>query len=82
MFIYGERYNERAEQFKNCYIRLKQLYESPMKTDLKMRRYSEILDQYDNQSDSDYDEMLFDARMRGQTLKNAVAGSDFQRGIL
>ena len=71
LFIYGERYNERADQFKDCYLKLKQLYESSMKLEQKMRKYSEILQHYENQSDRDYDEMLFDAYLRGQALRNA-----------
>jgi hypothetical protein len=72
LFIYGERYNERADQFKNCYLKLKHLYESNLKTDTKMQKYSEVLELYENQSDTDYDEMLFDACLRGQKLKNST----------
>jgi hypothetical protein len=71
LFIYGERYNERADEFKTCYLNLKALYESSGSTSHKMRRYAEILEQYDNQTDNDYDEMLFDAKIRGQPLYNA-----------
>lgn len=71
LFIYGERYNERADQFKNCYLKLKQLYESSIKIEQKMKKYSQILEQYENQSDKDYDEMVFDAWLRGQALENA-----------
>jgi hypothetical protein len=71
LFIYGERYNERADEFKSCYLKLKELYECPNSIPNKMRRYAEILQQYDNQSDEDYDDMLFDAYLRGQSLRNA-----------
>jgi hypothetical protein len=71
LFIYGERYSERADEFKNCYLKLKSLYESSTHIEDKMIRYAGILAQYDNQSDEDYDEMLFDACMRGQELRNA-----------
>jgi hypothetical protein len=37
----------------------------------KMARYADILDQYENQSGGDYDEMLFDAWWRGQKLTGA-----------
>ena len=71
LFIYGDRYNERAEQFKACYLKLKHLYECSLNVPEKMKRYSEILGQYDNQSDADYDEMVFDAFIRKQPLWNA-----------
>ena len=71
LFTYGERYNERADQFKNCYLKLKSLYEQELVIEQKMLRYSEVLEQYENQSDKDYDEMLFDSYLRNQKLKNA-----------
>ena len=71
LFIYGERYNQRADEFKSCYLKLKELYEGSNNVPHKMRRYAEILQHYDNQSDGDYDEMLFDAYFRDQNLRNA-----------
>jgi len=71
LFIYGERYSERADQFRNCYLKLKSLYETTLDVDKKMQIYAEILNQYENQSDKDYDEMLFDAYLRNQQLRNA-----------
>lgn len=71
LFVYGERYAERAEQFRSCYLKLQALYESAESSDTKMERYSGILALYPNQSDADYDDMLFDACLRGQRLENA-----------
>jgi len=71
LFIYGERYSERANEFKNCYLKLQELYEKPINIDRKMALYAEILDRYENQSDGDYDDMLVDAWFRGQALSNA-----------
>ena len=71
LFIYGERYSARADEFKACYLKLKELYECSLAVPQKMRRYAEILHHYENQSDSDYDEMVFDAYLRGQNLRSA-----------
>ena len=71
LFLYGERYNERADQIKSCYLELKKLYESQLDIGTKMQRYSEVLDRYENQSNLDYDEMVFDAYLRGQKLQNS-----------
>lgn len=71
LFIYGERYTERADHFRSCYLKLQELYSSGLSTNAKMRKYAEILDLYQNQTDRDYDEMLFDSWWRGQTLRNA-----------
>jgi hypothetical protein len=71
LFVYGERYTERADQFKNCYLKLQRLYESDIPATEKMARYSEILEIFDNQTDDDYDDMLFNALLRNQNLYNA-----------
>jgi hypothetical protein len=71
LFIYGERYSERADQFRTCYLKLQELYSSSLSSKVKLRKYAEILDQYQNQTDKDYDEMLFDAWWRRQGLRNA-----------
>lgn len=71
LYIYGERYSERAENFRNCYLKLKALYESSSPIQEKMQKYAEVLEIYENQSDADYDEMMFDAHLRGQDLSNS-----------
>lgn len=71
LFIYGERYSERADQFRSCYLKLQALHASALSDNEKAERYSEILEFYPNHSDSDYDEMLFDAWIRGQSLSNS-----------
>ncbi|MDT7536077.1 SLATT domain-containing protein [Sphingobium sp. SA2] len=71
LFIYGERYDDKANQFRNCYLDLQELYESSLDENAKMEQYAKILRIYENQSDRDYDNMLFDARIRGQSLNNA-----------
>ena len=72
LFSYGERYFEKADQFRNCYLELQSLFEGSLETKSKMKKYSEILNKYQNQRDDDYDEMLFYAWTRNQSLHNAV----------
>jgi hypothetical protein len=71
LFSYGERYFEKADQFRSCYLEMQSLFESSLETKLKMKKYSEILNKYQNQRDDDYDEMLFYAWTRKQNLQNA-----------
>jgi len=71
LYIAGERYSERAEQFRNCYLALQRIYNSDAPVQEKMREYASTLEQYENQSDDDYDEMIFDAVLRGQRLENS-----------
>lgn len=71
LYILGERYSDRAEQIKNCYLELQALYNGVINTDDKMKRYADILRKYENQTDDDYDEMMFDAFLRNQSLENS-----------
>ena len=71
IYTYGERYSERADQFKSCYLELQRLYESEGTTSQKMTQYADILSRYPNQSNADYDNMLVNAKVRGQELSNA-----------
>jgi hypothetical protein len=72
LFVYGERYFEKADQFRNCYLEMQDVFESSLVTNAKMKKYAEIRNKYENQRDNDYDDMLFDAWMRDQNLKNAT----------
>lgn len=72
LFVYGERHFEKADQFRNCYLELQTIFESPLATNAKLKKYAEIRSRYDNQRDDDYDDMLFDAWMRDQDLKNTM----------
>ena len=71
LIVTGEKYGERADGIKSRYLKLQSLYKSNVDEVEKMSRYSDILSQYENQSDTDFDEMVFDAWLRGQTLRNA-----------
>ena len=72
LFVSGERYGEKADEFKACYLKLQRIYQSESSIAEKMTQYADVLDIYENQSDADYDEMLFDAMLRGQKLTNAL----------
>jgi hypothetical protein len=68
-FIYGERYNERADKFRLCYLKLQELFNSGAGQESKMASYSRILEQFDNHSAADYDDMLFDSWIRNQVIE-------------
>jgi hypothetical protein len=71
LYVAAERFEERASKFKECYLELQDIYNSSQASSDKMTQYGAALKRYDNQSDADYDEMLFDAWLRGQSLCNA-----------
>lgn len=82
LFLYGQRYTERADQFRECYLKLQSLYQSELSMAVKMTKYSEIIALYENQSDRDFDEMVFDCYLRGQVLQNSVGILKISRSIL
>ncbi len=71
LFIYGQRYSERADQFRECYLKLQRLYQSKMNIAAKMNKYSDILSLYENQSDHDFNEMQFSSWLRRKELKDS-----------
>jgi hypothetical protein len=71
LYANGEHYSERANQFKECYLELQEIYSCSASDREKMRRYAISLKRFENQTDMDYDEMLFDAFFRNQNLENA-----------
>jgi hypothetical protein len=71
LYINGHELWQRAEGYKDCYLKLTRIYESNASDDEKMNEYNSVLKIYENQTDSDYDEMLFDAYLRGQKLMNS-----------
>lgn len=62
---------ERAIGYKDCYLKLQDIFNSKFDENEKLAQYAAILKQYENQSDIDYDEMLFSAFLRGQKLYNS-----------
>lgn len=71
LYINGHQLWQRAEDYKTCYLKLTQIYESQQSVDEKMSAYNEVLALFENQTDSDYDEMVFDAWLRDQSLENS-----------
>lgn len=71
LILTGQKYGERADNIKSCYLKLQNIYKSESDEAEKMSRYADVLSQYENQSDADFDEMVFDAWVRGQKLRNA-----------
>lgn len=59
---------ERAAEFRSCYLKLKSLYESNLPETAKLKKYAEILEMFENQTEDDFDEMVCGAIHRGQRL--------------
>lgn len=71
LFASGEKYSERADKFKACYLELQSLYQGALPSEQKVLEYHQILKRYHNQSDDDYDDMVFDSYLRGKRLTDA-----------
>ncbi len=71
LYIAAERHEARADDYRRCYLELQAIYADGDSVETKMPRYADVLSRYENQIESDYDDMLFDAYVRGQSLENA-----------
>ena len=70
LFLLGGRFSQKADEFRKCYLALKEIYHSDQTEDRKMELYSEELKKYPNHKPIDYDLMVDGAIARGQRLWN------------
>jgi hypothetical protein len=70
LIFYGFRFEEKASQFRECYLSLQKLYQSDGSSAEKLREYHRTLDRYPNHSERDYDRLVFDSWRRGTEIYN------------
>lgn len=71
LILQGERHQERAERFRECYLKLQGIYRSTALTDEeKLQDYQKILDNYENHSDYDYQSVVVSSWWNSKTLEN------------
>lgn len=71
LYWQGQRDFERADAYKQCYLKLQKLEADNLTDEEKTIHYFDILSIYENQTDDDYDEMTVDALLRGQKIYNS-----------
>jgi hypothetical protein len=54
LILYGFKFDERANLFRECYLKLQDLYNSNKSEDEESVRYADILGQYPNHSEYDF----------------------------
>lgn len=82
LFLYGENFSNRAEDFRACYLKLQKLDKTHMPADEKLAEYADILDYFPNHTDADYDRMLFSSWKRGQKLTNSQGEIEITRAVI
>lgn len=70
LFLLGGRVSQKADEFRKCYLALKEIYHSSRSEDEKMESYNEELEKFPNHKPIDYDLMVHGTLSRGQTLWN------------
>jgi len=70
LFLLGGRLEQRAEEYRKCYLALKAIYHSSNTEDEKMLEYEQEIAKYPNHAPIDYDLMIFETHSRGQKLWN------------
>ena len=61
IFLYAQRYEIRGAGFRECYLKLRELYDSEAETEGVLKSYNALLTSYENHAQSDYDEVLFNS---------------------
>lgn len=82
LLLQGERHLERADRYRDCYLKLQTLYRSDAAPAQKISVYDAILLDYDNHEDCDYDVTLFDAWRRNKVLRNAQGVIDVTKSTI
>ncbi|MEG3146447.1 SLATT domain-containing protein [Sphingomonas sp. RT2P30] len=70
LVIYGFKFDDVANQHRDCYLRMQAIYKSQCDAQTKLNQYHDLLIHYPNHSTSDYDNLLFDAWKRGDAISN------------
>ena len=71
LIIYGFKFEDSANIFRDCYLRLQSIYQSGSDGQKKLNAYQDLLDHYPNHSKNDYEDVLFDAWRAGDRLENS-----------
>lgn len=72
LIIYGFKYEDSANVFRECYLKMQSIYQSTDLDDVKSKNYLSVLDQFPNHSDRDWKEMIFENWRAGRK----VTGTD------
>lgn len=72
LILQGERHQERAERFRECYLKLQGLYRNQsLAPESVIESYQNILDNYENHSEYDYQSTIVSAWWNGKKLNNS-----------
>jgi hypothetical protein len=82
LIFYGFRFEQRAAQFRECYLALQRLYRSDATPSQKMEKYAAILDQYPNHEEMDYEKVVFESWRRGSEIYNTKGAITANRGLI
>lgn len=82
IFLYGQRYEIRGAGFRECYLKLRELYDSNDDVAKVLKVYNDLLPSYENHSRSDYDQILFDAWFSKKPLHDANGEVAISRNVI
>lgn len=78
VFVYSQRFELRAASFRECYLKLRELYDSNDQPEAILRRYHDLLSSFENHSNFDYDSVLLEYRIRGKQIRDSNDEIKFQ----
>ena len=68
LILYGFRFSETANQFRDCYLQLQSLYSRASKTDDLATAYHDLLRPYPNHLSRDYEDLVVEMHYRHEKL--------------
>ena len=82
LLFYGFRFEERAGQFRECYLKLQRLWQDEGAALEKLEAYSGILDHYPNHEQRDFDKVIFEGWQRGNQIYNSTGPIQVTRSLI
>lgn len=77
VFFYSQRFEIRAAGFRECYLKLRELYDSDESPEIVLKKYHDVLNAFENHSNFDYDSVLLASRVSKKKLQDANGDIDF-----
>lgn len=71
LISYGFKLGETAQEFRECYLSLDELYNSNISENSKITKYAEILKRYPNHTNYDYIAMIKEAESIGKIISDS-----------
>ncbi len=82
IFLATGMLERRADDFRNCYLELQRIWKASVSEKEKLRRYDDALSGFQNHSQNDYHDMIFESWKKNDKLFDTVGPIVYSKKIL